>query len=135
NGERLYLLEPGTASGPTANSNLTFRNSIGVDQTLTLPGFKMSPTTAGNAEPDLNTTWYQIAVTWDSNGLNVYKNGELAGSTANVFNGFQPDIFEIGGYSNYTGAAPGLYDEFAIWNTALSADNVSWVYQNSLTAV
>jgi hypothetical protein len=133
--ERLYMLEPGTASGPTINSNLTFRNTGGSDQTLALPGFKMNPTGALNGEPSINTTWYQIAITWDSNSVDVYKNGAFFSSTANVFTGFQPDIFEIGGYSNYTSAAPGLYDEFAMWNTTLSADNISWLYANSLTDI
>jgi hypothetical protein len=89
--------------------------------------------TAANGAPGPN--WYHLAFTWSpGNSIQVYRNGALVATGTGAVQAFTADTIMIGSFYNGYNQAPGLYDEVGIWNSALTADNVAWLYQNSLVS-
>ena len=96
-----------------------------------------------NGASDISTTsWSHVAMTYngssDPNGINIYRNGSLnnGGTFANggtytaMTNTSQP--IELGKFS--TTFADGRMDEVAIFNSALSATDMSDIYNSGLPA-
>lgn len=83
--------------------------------------------------------WTQVVVTWDSSlaadRVKVYKNGALYGTSNTAVTLRTPAQVWIGNRFSNNEAWWGLLDEYAMWNTPLAADNVEWLYQNSVRAV
>jgi hypothetical protein len=81
-------------------------------------------------------TWYHTAVVISgSNNLSVYLNGSQLGSTVTTFNSLTSqsgDNFEIAGNPTYNPYFwDGNIDEFAVFNSALSATDVASLIDNS----
>lgn len=80
--------------------------------------------------------WYNIVLTWGADGLSYYVNGQLLATDASFsMNSFDVTQLFVGNHNASTAAAPGLYDEFALWNTQLSAENVEWLAANGINAL
>jgi hypothetical protein len=83
--------------------------------------------------------WSNIVVTWGPDGLGgttltVYSNGTFLGDAPGaVVPDFYADALMIGAKVGGDNAFAGMFDEVAIWDTPLTADNVEWIYQNSLS--
>lgn len=86
-------------------------------------------------------TWQHVVVVYDGGSgfdkLRMYVDGSLitGTSTAGTFNGFQnTDVDTLIGGQNSTGTVAnkfaGLIDEFAIFDTNISADNVTFLYNS-----
>lgn len=87
-----------------------------------------------NGSPSLD--WYNIVVTWGADGLFAYSNGNLVGSdSAFIVNSFDANRIFLGTYTTGGSQAPGLYDDFTIWNTSLSADNAQWLAHNNINSL
>jgi MYXO-CTERM domain-containing protein len=94
-------------------------------------------TTGGGAavgyNPDTSTLvgqWHLIFATYDSNAVSLYWDGTLANSTSgNSTTKTQPFTF---GYSPVWGRPfDGMMDEVAVWNSALTASQVSSIYASA----
>ena len=83
--------------------------------------------------------WTHVAVTWDSslatNRVKVYKNGALYSTSNTAVTLRTPAQVWIGNRFSNNEAWPGLLDEYAMWNTPLTPDNIEWLYQNSVRSV
>ena len=82
-------------------------------------------------------TWYHTAVVISgSTNLSVYLNGSQLGSTVTTFNSLTSqsgDNFEIAGNPTYDPYFwDGNIDEFAVFNSALSAANVTAIYNSGV---
>ncbi len=79
-----------------------------------------------------NNTWYHAAMTYDGTSLKVYVNGKLDGQkavTGPIIT--SPEPVRIGGGAEdgcYQGYFDGLIDEPAIYNRALSAEEIQAIY-------
>jgi hypothetical protein len=84
-------------------------------------------------KPDLDT-WYHVVVVEDSSYRAIYINGSLdvSDDTTELYQGNPPDTIRIG--SRADGYAPfyfdGTLDEFAIYNRALSAEEIRQLYES-----
>jgi len=86
--------------------------------------------------------WYFFANTWDpTNGLNIYVNGQLEGTTAqaNYLASGGSNTIWIGGVNSaysgcagYIGPFNGTIDEVSVWNKSLSASEVYQLYVSNL---
>ena len=77
-----------------------------------------------NVEPPEPYKWHNLALTYDDNFIIVYLNGDQIGSiqvSGSVFN--NQNIIYIGNYLTQEGFG-GKIDEMAIWNTALSQEQI-----------
>ena len=89
----------------------------------------------------LDDRWHHVALVRTCNTLTpiVYVDGEVApfiglSSTATLLDVDSTDPWRIG--SNGVGYYfAGLIDEAAMWNTALSSEQVAWLAKNSLSAI
>lgn len=131
-GERLVARVDRTQDG--VNSGMISTGSTGgvTNQDLVVSdwGFSYNGSTVPNGSA--GDEWYNIIVTWGADGLDVYNNGVLIASNSFVVNGFDLDRLFVGSYSGGGSHAPGLYDEFTIWNSKLTADNAEWLAANSI---
>lgn len=78
------------------------------------------------------STWYHFVMVKTATEVLAYQNGALLNSTADIgYISSGGDLFKIGskndGSQNYT---DGLYDEFAVWTKALTADEVSELWNS-----
>jgi hypothetical protein len=81
----------------------------------------------------LNTSWYQIVVTFDNGNLKFYVNGTLDSQDSDS-HGIRYDgsSFQIGGFqsSNFTG----LIDEVRVWNVSKSQSEISNTWRRILNS-
>jgi len=69
--------------------------------------------------------WYHISVTWDGSDEKAYVDGQLIGATANrPLGGAAEQDLIIGSAGGVQEFFPGLLDEVAIYNQALTADQI-----------
>lgn len=75
------------------------------------------------------SNWYHLILTYDSATVRGYLNGVLVGSVASTGNGSGTtlDSFDIGRYNNGSYASA-LIDDVAVFNRALSAEEVRSLY-------
>jgi len=79
-----------------------------------------------------NTTdWYHIAWTWDGTDVKTYVNGVANATSTDTSNGYATR-FSIwaGGGGRWNGYADCLVDELATWDSALTAANISTIYNS-----
>ena len=78
--------------------------------------------------------WYFVAMTYNSQDIKVYVNGELDGSTAAPGEiSYQAAPFWLGGAPADPGQAwwfNGVLDEVEIWNRAMTEDEIMTAYQS-----
>lgn len=77
------------------------------------------------------TDWHHIALTWDTSTLRAYFDGTEVGNTAASGNGSgsgSANAFSIGAYVNGGSASSIDVDDFAVFNKALSAAEVTTLY-------
>ena len=86
--------------------------------------------------------WHNIVATWDNSQaikVRLYCDGtELYTSTTGEYSATTPaEIFFGQKYKDVTNILtwPGLIDEYAFWDTALSAEEVQWLSQHSLSEI
>lgn len=72
-------------------------------------------------------TWTHVASTFDGSTLRLYVNGELAGAVAGTLGPLNTGPLLIGGLPDCQ-AFPGLTDEIAIYNRALSPGEVAEIF-------
>jgi hypothetical protein len=73
--------------------------------------------------------WYHVAGTWGAGGIRLYVNGLLRGS--DPYPGPVPNYVQYGllGRSSWPNSVTdGLIDEFALYNRALSPDEIAAIY-------
>jgi len=80
--------------------------------------------------------WYHIAWTWDGNNGVIYVNGVENTTFTDTSNGYSTR-FSVwaGGGGRWSGYADCLVDELAVWDSALSAIDVNFIYQNKPTSM
>ena len=87
-------------------------------------------------KPDLDT-WYHVALVEDSSFRAIYINGSLdvSDNTPELYQGKPPDTIRIGSRADsfIRYYFDGTIDEVAIYNRALSADEIQQHYQNALS--
>jgi len=79
-------------------------------------------------------TWYYIAVSYDGNNVKLYVDGKAVAS-GTLPGGYTPSALpmEIGGASWYpAGYTTGLVDQFAFYNSALTANQMTATYDATL---
>jgi hypothetical protein len=93
-----------------------------------------------NGELIPDNEWTHLVITWDNDGTDgmrekIYKNGSLFTTFDTVLNPRSPAMLWLG--NRYSNNEPwrGLIDEYALWNTALSPQEIGWLYQHSLIAI
>lgn len=86
--------------------------------------------------PTDTTTWHHWAAVFNGGNLAVYVDGSEVSGTSS---GTQPSSLEattgdfyIGKFGNISYYADGLYDEFAIFNRALTSTEISNIYNNKI---
>ena len=78
-----------------------------------------------------NNQWSHVVETYDGNNIKLYINGQLANQkalTGSIINTSYE--FKIGKNTSYF---PGLIEDVAIYNTALSTDEISQIYNGGRT--
>ena len=74
-------------------------------------------------------TWTHIVGLWDGSNIKLYINGSPEGSAAiTSIRAYQSNIFAIGKYVNNTRYFNGLIDQIRIYDSAISAENVTTLY-------
>ena len=103
----------------TTNNNLSF----GTYQSSTISSTTLS----------LNT-WYHVAATVDTGSTKLYIDGNLDTTGSNILNSFTYSKTHVGElYYSATNASrhfAGNIDELALFNSVLSADEISQIYNN-----
>ena len=86
-------------------------------------GSRWSSVYSGQLE--ILNTWHHIAVTFNSESLILYVNGEERDNVAvtGLITNNDGNLW-IGRYHNYENHFNGLIDEISIWNTALSQEQI-----------
>ncbi len=76
----------------------------------------------------LTNTWYHVAGTWGPNGIQIYVNGVLKGT--NPYSGAAPSFsYNLMGRSSWPGTTVnGTIDEVAIFNRALTSEEIATIY-------
>jgi hypothetical protein len=77
--------------------------------------------------------WTHFAFVSDGTFLDVYQDGILQGSVAD--DGALVSTLFIGSRLSSNEFWRGQFDEFAIWESALSGDNIEWLSQNSISQI
>lgn len=76
-----------------------------------------------------DSNWHFLTYVGDTTNRQLYKDGVLIGAdttfTLTTFNG----VMEIGGTSNFSEDITGFYDDIAIWNERLTADEAFSLYE------
>ena len=80
--------------------------------------------------------WTHLVITWDDSDVGqrekVYKNGGLFATFDIPLGTSSPSMLWLGNrHSNNEGWKGGM-DEYALWDTALTPDQIHWLYHNSL---
>jgi hypothetical protein len=96
----------------------------------------------GNIDGELipDGEWTQLVLTWDNaleDGMRekIYKNGDLYATFDVVLPSTVPALIWLGNrYSNNEPWIGGI-DEYALWDTALTRDEIGWLYQNPLAGL
>ncbi len=85
--------------------------------------------------------WNHMVITWDeslaTDNVNVYitnSNGQSVYSNTKVLGADDTGTICVGSSGSSSGFG-GLLDEVAFWNVPLSADNVEWLYENSISTI
>ena len=80
----------------------------------------------------LVNNWYNITYTLSSQGMNLYINGTLNSSNPNVTSNQNQNFYwRFGGFSHPGGSAlNGKLDDIAIWNRALSTQEIELLFSN-----
>jgi uncharacterized membrane protein len=78
----------------------------------------------------LSAGWNFYTVTYEGKTVKLYLNGALDGSYARVLS-FRQTLNLTIGSNNYGGYYTGVIDEVRIFNRALTAEEIGWLYNNS----
>lgn len=91
----------------------------------------------GNATPASypGGNWSNLVFTWDPAGMTVYSNGAFLKSSTMVVPEFWATNLNFGSRGDRGNPFAGMFDEIAVWDTKLSADDVQWIYENSLSGL
>jgi hypothetical protein len=106
---------------------------------------KISPSGSGSAQPVGATTlsintWYHVALVYNGTDIRLYLNGALDSGTDNPMS-YESGIYDsnapfaIGRRGDGTDYFDGQIDELAVFNRALTADEISSIYENGLNGV
>jgi hypothetical protein len=80
-------------------------------------------------------TWFHVAATHEAGSDKIYVNGSLeASGSAASFSVSNAANLRIGSSSIFSNAHQGLIDEVAFFNSALSASNITSIYNSGVPA-
>jgi hypothetical protein len=83
--------------------------------------------------------WTHLVITWDNAATDgrqkVYKNGSLFDTFNVMLSPTSPATLWLGNRFSNNEPWKGAIDEYALWDTALSPQEIGWLYQNSLHAI
>ncbi len=130
---------------PTTGSQWTSIINKGVDSQYRLQhnssntAFEMAIRTSSGARWAHSTTvpqvgvWYHVVGTYDGSEIRLYVNGQLEGTASHVgnINTTTGNLF-VGSRSSSDRHFNGLLDEVAIWNRALSAQEIESIYKRGV---
>jgi len=77
-----------------------------------------------------DNVWQHLVLTYEGTTLKVYRNNVEIHSTTTTFEGGDSGDCTIGARSDHTQSYNGLQDEFAIWNRALTTDEIEELYNS-----
>lgn len=105
-------------------------------------GLGLNGTSIGSFPRPPDNEWNHFVITWDeslaTDNVKVYVTNDLGQSvysmTKTLGTGDSTGEIRIGSTGGSTGYA-GFLDEVAFWNVPLSAENVDWLYRNSITTI
>ena len=96
-------------------------------------GTSLTTTASGSWTPT-NGTWYHLVLTYSAGAVNFYVNGSLLTSTTNavtsIYNGAA--TFTLGNSDDLSAEFDGMLDEVGVWSRALSANEVSKLYNGGI---
>jgi hypothetical protein len=114
---------------------LQLKDAGGVDSVTFLIGTTAATKTYTAGTKFLNGTWYHLVGTYDGANVRIYVDGIEEASTAltgNItYNPFGDQRVYIGSSNTVSSFRKGLIDDVRIYNRALSAGDVAWLYQLS----
>ncbi len=92
--------------------------------------------TSANALGSTLVNWTNVVLTWTAGGeRNFYLNGALIASVnGGTISSSNQTVF-LGSNDAANERWSGQIDEFALWDSTLSADNVSWLASNSIESI
>jgi RHS repeat-associated protein len=77
--------------------------------------------------------WYHVVGTWGSAGIKIYVDGQLKGTNTSYVGAIPSASYNTIGASSWPGSVVnGIIDEVAIYNRALSLEEIQQHYQNGL---
>ena len=80
--------------------------------------------------------WTHIAIVWDEAGgsdeQRVYRNGILAYTFTKDISAVEPALIFLGNRYSRASGWEGQIDEFAMWDHALTAEEVAWLSRHSV---
>ncbi|MDW8038495.1 MAG: LamG domain-containing protein [Thermoguttaceae bacterium] len=83
--------------------------------------------------------WTHLVITWDNNDptakQKIYKNGQLWATFNVTLSPKTPATLWLG--NRYSNNEPwrGAIDEYALWNRALTPEEIAWLFQHSLQEI
>ena len=86
-----------------------------------------------------DSTWRHVALVWDNSlpsaKQKIYINGNLIFTSDYTVSSGNPSLAYLGSRYSQTESWGGWIDEYALWNRALSADEVAWLANNSIRTI
>ncbi len=121
----------------TVNNNLLYNNDLGSYNNAS--GTNDLYTDPLFAEQNLINTWYNIVATYDNatETISIYINGKLERERHFRLFGSMPtnaSDFFIGTDNNLNYSFTGNMDELAVWNRAITSNEINQIYNNGVAA-
>lgn len=135
----ICVLKTGNTAGfVIALSNTSVYKGVWIGEVASAPGFKGFSTNNATLSTAITSGWHHLVLTFDgvdpqaSSSTTLYIDGTEYAITYAVGIGTNQNVNQVGTTGTYE--LDGLIDEFAIFNTELSASNVTAIYNSGVPA-